>query len=724
MPRGQQEQADGDVRFIGVNSRESAGTLEPGFVSLARNVRFRNGVAESRLGVTKPAWLNNIAPESVQQIKPWGDVHGVGVFRDPDNLEVVIIAADGKTYWTRQNNNPRECVLPTGVTLVGNVKFVQAFNKLIMLRGLKFAPLVMTDAGDGFADMIPQYDSATAYSSGDRIAYGPWVGVSSMTRSGSTVTVDTSVSHGYTTGADVTISGASQSDYNARWAITVVDEDTFTFDIGTLTPVTPATGTITCSNMAYYWKASSGTSAGESPDSTPSKWTQQSTVTPNAVDGIYIQNRLVVASNYDQDTFTNTGKSDLLYATDILDPTTVFFDQQFRINQGDAGELVHLGKLSENQLVCFKDRSVSLLTGFVVQTSNVTLAANLSLQTLVPNYGIVASGASVNVGSDIYYWASRRGLVSLQATEQSKIQGVDLPLTDVVQDLVARVDPRNESKIRLSVWDNKVYCAVPLDSGDSGDNNGIIVYDLITKSWQGYDEGAAIKPKEFFLAQYNGGERLYFTSNDGFINLVEERVDGDEILDLSRDNEIGVDAVETYILTRGYHTVDLYARKLRAASVYISTWNPNFSINIIPDGAGESRSLVSDVTKDRAVYYTFDAANYNERNDDERHGDPYREDYSVMLPDTYDSLLTEEGSDVIVSESGNGVATEEAVGYLNFGSKGMAVGQYQSVRQTFSLPHVGVQWGQLEIINTEGRFKLHEAALTSQPGNRGARVEA
>ncbi len=71
------------------------------------------------------------------------------------------------------------------------------------------------------------------------------VGVTSITRSGSLVTVTTSASHGLTTGEYASISGAVEADYNGIHSVVVVNSLTFTYTIST-TPATPATGTIKC----------------------------------------------------------------------------------------------------------------------------------------------------------------------------------------------------------------------------------------------------------------------------------------------------------------------------------------------------------------------------------------------------------------------------------------------------------------------------------------------
>lgn len=72
------------------------------------------------------------------------------------------------------------------------------------------------------------------------------ISVTAMTRSTSTVTVDTSTNHGLTTGDTIDIDGAVEIEYNGIQIITVVDLNTFTYELQAgLIPSTPATGTIT-----------------------------------------------------------------------------------------------------------------------------------------------------------------------------------------------------------------------------------------------------------------------------------------------------------------------------------------------------------------------------------------------------------------------------------------------------------------------------------------------
>jgi hypothetical protein len=49
---------DGDEGFVGVNMRLHPSLLPPGYASEAINVRFNDGVAETRKGLVKLGWLN------------------------------------------------------------------------------------------------------------------------------------------------------------------------------------------------------------------------------------------------------------------------------------------------------------------------------------------------------------------------------------------------------------------------------------------------------------------------------------------------------------------------------------------------------------------------------------------------------------------------------------------------------------------------------------------
>lgn len=73
------------------------------------------------------------------------------------------------------------------------------------------------------------------------------INISSLSRSGNIAIVDTVNGHNLGSGMTVTIAGANETEYNGAFVITVVDADSFTYEVTGL-PATPATGTITVSS--------------------------------------------------------------------------------------------------------------------------------------------------------------------------------------------------------------------------------------------------------------------------------------------------------------------------------------------------------------------------------------------------------------------------------------------------------------------------------------------
>lgn len=77
------------------------------------------------------------------------------------------------------------------------------------------------------------------------------IGITTLTRSGSTTTATTTANHNLATGVSVTIAGASQSDYNITATINVISNTQFTYTISG-TPASPGTGTITASFTSAF----------------------------------------------------------------------------------------------------------------------------------------------------------------------------------------------------------------------------------------------------------------------------------------------------------------------------------------------------------------------------------------------------------------------------------------------------------------------------------------
>jgi hypothetical protein len=564
---------------------------------------------------------------------------------------------------------------------------------------------------------------------------GLTVTITSLTHSTTTATA-TATAHGFATGNKVTIPNANLPHYNGTFTITVVDANTFTYTMAA-DPGANATGSTTAFNNSI--------AAKDDQTSTTANWLQIYTILPPAENAVYVQDRLMIPTAYDPTTGTE-GKADFVVATDVLDYLHFDFPDEFRINQGSADSLVALAKMNDTTIVAFKDHSISLLTGVALDLSGI---AN---QTLTTEYGLSGPKAVAVVGSDVVFLADRRGVVSLRQTELNQVQGVDLPLSDQVQDLMARINWTLADKAAFAYWDNKLYMAVPLDNGTNlgrnliplgatyeppqqtgsghhvinpppvyavtgltvgqryhlalnGDNayltcgtqiisfdrdftatdttalltnnltadfgnpvkatlqqsyenvnNAVLIYDFLTGqfsgrgaasavsaslawaygdtrgNWSGYDTGSAIMVRDWFKGTLNGQERLFYLSEDGFVNLYEEADCGDQIYDPTQPGGLGWEEIATEWTTRGYTFGTRKYKRFPDLDMMLQTWNPNYTITQITEGVSEQAELVTNRTKDRTVYdRPFDAQPWDPTNSNDDHATPYRQDYSVPV---------------------------------------------------------------------------------------------
>lgn len=143
--------SDIDAGFIGMDMRVDPSHLAQGYVSYAQNCRFTNGVAHQRRGISCMHWgpttvsYDGEGKPSIDKIDPFIEPIAIGVFRDPLDEEVALIAANDKVWRCYPNNTARELSLPAGEETGKDVKFIQAFDTVLMLRG-KDKPMLKLDA--------------------------------------------------------------------------------------------------------------------------------------------------------------------------------------------------------------------------------------------------------------------------------------------------------------------------------------------------------------------------------------------------------------------------------------------------------------------------------------------------------------------------------------------------------------------------------------------------
>ena len=121
-----------------------------------------------------------------------------------------------------------------------------------------------------------RYNSTTSSYEGATAIAG--AAISTLTHVGTTATLTTSTFHGLTTGAFVTVSGVTPTNYNSSYTVTVVNDYTFTY---TMISDPGADASVLGSYVAYLWQGIGGGGA-----------------TGGGYDEIFVENGQTVTTSY------------------------------------------------------------------------------------------------------------------------------------------------------------------------------------------------------------------------------------------------------------------------------------------------------------------------------------------------------------------------------------------------------------------------------------------
>ena len=164
-------------------------------------------------------------------------------------------------------------------------------------------------------------------------------------------------------------------------------------------------------------------------------------VIPNSDGARFFQNRVFVPFIY------VGAKKDFVAVGDIGNYTRYKFPQNaFRFNDGADDDIVDLAPFGRTSMAVFKQKSVRIVDNLVPDSNGDYSSA---VSDIVTNtHGLVARGAWVGVGRDLFY-VSTRGVTSLQLTEENRVKGVDLPLSTPLAATWARINWNLRDKIRI-----------------------------------------------------------------------------------------------------------------------------------------------------------------------------------------------------------------------------------------------------------------------------------
>ncbi len=465
-------EADGENGFIGLASRENPVAIPSGYVQTAKNIRFDRGVASTRKG-SKRLTAGDAVGESIFVSGAYSGTDGVD--------KIVLVGGDSIYIYNTSTEATSAVAFPTGRTIVSSDKVdtIQANDRFYILRG----------ESDATAQVV------------------------TITSSSTTATV-TKTDHGYSTGDEVTITGASEAEYNGSYVITVTDANEFTYTFaGSAT--SPATGTIYAQSAKppLYWDG----------DSTITVVTQ--TVTsgtsanfPPADFGFYFNNRIVVRRQRDK-----------IAVSDYFDfDTWDLTFNQWSINLGANDYLTGFLPWQEDKFALFERNSIYY--AYIDPNSYESgPGENSYIKSLTSEIGCNATKSIVNAGENIFF-LSDLGVYTLTPSLDLKLLGNQRPLSEPINDIIERINVNYVQNAVGAIYNSRYYLAVPLDSsvgaGDATTNNGVLVYSMLNNAWESVDEyPSGFSVDDFVIALYGERKRLYATNSEGVFLLEEEYKD-------------------------------------------------------------------------------------------------------------------------------------------------------------------------------------------------------
>jgi len=630
---------DLDQGFVGVNGRTDPALTKQGLVSSAKNRRFIKGVATTRRGVKILPWSNKASGFYEDAAYATGDIvrfSGLKIEGGTGDSATVITTATEAYNGVTPNADPDG---PSSNRLAGPY-----FERTSLNSGSSQGQLPVT---------------AYAYSSGPPPTVGVTVNTDYWTDKGALV-----FKYGTVYGAGVfrtpndiewlvvaTTTGVFITQENNASEELKVDGKTYAASADSTHYTDLITGShdrvtfVQCFEKLIMFRGKDdaplelsedlaagfkivGKEESEDVDENPNGTGLESI--PNADTGVYFGNRLVVPHGRDE-----IAVSDYLNYT-AYDSTR----SSLRVNVGSSDVLKAVFKFDPNTMIVFKTGSV-----YAVRNLYGDLAGAY-LDLITDQYGLKASKSLAAAGKDLIFLSDQRGVVSLQMTESGQTQGVDVPLSEPISNIIENINwPYADNAVGV-YHDNKYFLAVPL-KGLNGDNptenNAVLVYDFINKAWSGIDHGDAIGKltgstwtgiREWILKDYRGARRLFFISSDGTLGLYDDNMFGgymDEVINTTT-NKVDEKTIATELVTRGYGGSVPDMKRFQALSMGVASWYPNYSVSILVDGVEESVSLVTDKKFDRTKYQTFADADYVATNANNDFHNANRQDYSVAIP--------------------------------------------------------------------------------------------
>lgn len=595
-PRDDASTLLGDAAFVGVDERRAPNQLEPGLGAYGKNLRFRNGKAETRKGVVLCPWMLEDGRT------PWAEVYGGVVFSDPNqNGDWFIIAADGGVWRTRPNMTAQPVTLPVGVTLTAATfkQFVPCTDGgngvLVLLRGPDADTLVCTNLDAGFAAVsaatdpgmrdMPRSSSGLNHLNRLMLIEGKDVVAASDILS---ITDFVAIANEYRINP-----GNSQA---LLRLLAMSNQTLLCFKSQSVLVVTGVQNTVDENGDPVL--------AGQGPDViTDSYGLAGSQASVRKGNNCYW--------------VTNEPSLTSLRLTELNETQ----DTDVRLSDALSQTFGRINSLYLNQIllevwdgklyVALPLDDASIVGPNIVPTG----------QTYGGGDGYTLSGLS---GGARYYYVPDTNSSEVQS------QGGEVLASTAPGYFIA---PANGTVILTGEGSDTISCQIYRSLLT---NNAVAVFDLVTGAWCGVDEAEGVfAVKAFLKTPFLGRQRLFLLGADGTIRLYEEGFE-DEIIDASGD--FTVQPIESVFISRGYALPGGDRARALSAACRIRTWDPSYTVQTLNQGYNTLATDLPAQTRDRLKYDQHDAEDWNASNDNDDHSTPGREDYSVTSEADPDGL--------------------------------------------------------------------------------------
>jgi hypothetical protein len=368
---------------------------------------------------------------------------------------------------------------------------------------------------------------------------GRAIGVVQITRSGATVTVETTAAHLLAAANRVRIAGCVETDYNGDWDVAgITDASHFTYTVAT-TPTSPATGTPTCVllKVVLRWDRNTANAFVRVDKSAPPGGKIRFPETGWIIEH---NRRLVGELSRDEVVPSDFGKYDEWTRNEIL---------RFRV--GAADWLIGAHPIHRTSWLALYANTVH--QAFF----DVTNLAPSGTELITGAPGCKARGSIRTCGSAVLY-LSENGVHALRINSQGNVQAEAEPLSRFIQDYIDRINWAYAHRAVSAYHANGYYIALPLDGATK--NNVLIKFNFLNPSadsplgeWESVDTFVnGFDVRGLHVMKYEGQNRLHATTSYGYIFPLE-------VLEADEFGGPGSPTIQTYQIAGRLETRQTYA---------------------------------------------------------------------------------------------------------------------------------------------------------------------